>query len=309
MSGGPEFLRTVVDLGLPSAFTEAAVRYVGDAGLVPRKSRGRPSLKNSEAAWGASHYAIAILALGTVLPIGAADAAVTLGSYVWVRSTRHKVLKDEGGRVIGESEIEDPEAVPQHGVTLSSCLEWFINMAAKKTVEQRQGLLWGMENSTIRLNLTRGIAAVSYEWEPGRRETDYYAQRLNALMGPQVISLPQYPDRPTFFRDMEITLPFNLVIVSGGLLAETWASSATDLPYPPSGDAPASAAPKSRKENAALPARNAAPPRKHDRPRANATGTLANPEVRGLGDFPQACSESRPVTSPKGDPEHARAYP
>jgi hypothetical protein len=242
------------------------------------------------------------LANGASLPVNAAAAAKDLGAFRWVRSTKHRAVRDEAGnriQVVME-EVTDPKP---NGSDLQSAVERLILLYARKTQQYREEALAVFVEHSIKLSLDSGSAAISYHPDDDQWMVDYYAASDTACGDTTSKST-------LLHRNVEVKLPLSLMIVCGGLLAESWAGSTANMPFSPSGDASASADPEPPNDDTpSLPGPGVSI-RNHDRPRANATTEAVHTsEVRGLGEFPQARSGSRPVNSPKGDPDHARAYP
>jgi hypothetical protein len=200
--------------------------------------------------------------------------------------------------------VEEAVEPKPDGGLLHKALESLIRLFASKSAEERAEALTLFEEHFISLSMDEGVASISYQFEPDRWETDYY-QAPERATGEETQN-----QRQILRRSVAVKLPLSLTVVCGGLLAETKASSTANLPFPPSGEASASADPEPSNDDApSLPGPGASI-RNHDRPRANATTEARHTsEVRGLGEIPQARSESRPVSSPKGDPDHACAYP
>ncbi len=296
MNGGPEFTKAAIEHGMPPALTEANVRYLGEAEEVPRLRRGRPSPKKHDAVWGASHYAIGLLAFGTILPVNAAETAQALGSYQWVRTTKHRVMRNEVGERTGVVVVEEDTESP-NGINLRSSITRLVALFASKTVEDREEALAVFVEHAIVLSVDAGTASISYQYEDDYWSVDYYRSPDPQNGGSD--------RRTTLRRKVSVELPLSLVVVCGGLLAETLAARTTSLPFPPSDKAPASAEPDPQNENAAIPARTAADTRKRNRPRCNATGAnFTSPKTRGVGDIPQPSSSLRPVICPKRTMTH-----
>ena len=300
MSSGPEFTKAAIEQGIPPAFAEAVVRYLGDDEIVPRLRRGRPPAGNRDARWEAGHYAAGILGFGTSLPINAPEVAQTLGTYEWVRSTKHWATRDKAGKRTGVEVKEDTDVEPNRSC-LRSAIERLVLLNASKTASYREEALQVMLEHSIVLSVDGGTASISYQYEDDYWVVDYYS-------APPAVK-NHNDQRVDLRRKVSVELPFTLVVACGGLLAETLATRPKNLPFPSSDEAPGSAEPETTNENAAVPGSTAARTRKRNRPRSNATGAnYTSPENRGVEEFPQPSSSRPPVITQEGVMTHDVAY-
>ncbi len=303
MNGGPEFTKAVIEHGMPPPLAEANVRYLGEAEEVPRLRRGRPSPKKQDATWDASHYAIGILALGTSLPINAPATAQKLGSFKWVRATKHTRTREPDGRTSIKVEEDTEARVDGHELRLA--VERQVLFYASKDAAYREEVLSIMVEHAIVLSVDGGTASISYQYEDDYWTVDHYSSSLD----PEDVSNRRAIPR----RKVSVELPLSLVVVCGGLLAETLAAHAANSPLPPSDGAPGSAEPEPQNENAAAPGRTAARTRKPNRSRRNsrrnATGPSDSQEGTEIGIGLQSLSVPRvrrPLLNRKDALHHAQ---
>jgi hypothetical protein len=140
----------------------------------------------------------------------------------------------ERARVVVEESI-DPK--PDRGL-LHDAIADFIRQFAMASAEDRAEAPTVISMNFITLSIDEGFASISYQYEADRWEVDeYYAPERTVEEG-------AYRWRRDLSRRVIVKLPLSITVICGNLLAQTWASSTTNLPSQPSGEASASAAPE-----------------------------------------------------------------
>ncbi|KAA2211421.1 hypothetical protein [Teichococcus oryzae] len=283
MNGGPEFRNALVEAGFLAARAEAVIRYLGESGLVPRGGRGRHP--KSDLAWGAWHYAAAIIGLGAILPIDAPSLVESLAEVKQTSSVLHTGDRDENG------EMEILQLMPERvtDVSLGVALATQIHLLAEQTSDARQALRQAMKEKNLFIRLDAGslTALLPFLISDKTWGSDQY--------GPPSRD-PLAPERPRLSARIEMKMEIEIVFIAADLLAETMAKQGGSGP-PPEGGALAGAPPEgptSASQNDEAPdLAGSGASALTNQPPTSDRALLNTPENREIGTFQQSLSLMR----------------
>ncbi len=286
--GRPELVETIAFAsGLHPAHVEAVTRAAMEAGILP-KIKGRRTPRR--ASYTPQDGSAALLSFGLAAK-GAIGAAEAYGTFAVLRADAEgwRTAHDPVGLLLPPLEAHTAGDEIDRRLELRAFLAALLGNISRLPADQAIALRQAPGSADACLDLISSPPSALFRWtadgESRQVRFEYPETPLHEVLG---------KDPPAYQTVTKIYFP--LLFAVGRLFAATAKHSSAE-PVPSSGEASASAAPEAGNENAAIPARTAAPARKRNRPRHNATGAVNSPETREMGDTPQPYSSRRPVMS------------